>query len=442
MNPEKLSFIKERAKDIKPTATDISAITEVEKGRSVNEDRINAVLERYETKVLTYERPNAPVGAGKILLEASQPANYSVAARLINELMQDSRCAGITLLTDSASGQEFEKSSTPLRPVRSKDEPVMADIPIGPYDVALVFDEPENTPQSVLLYSAKSVFGAKKLYFFLGGLAGEKTQRILAPDASPKMDTIDAIFVEDQLSKQLLCEMLHIPEKKIIITDSALIESLEPEKAESFRTVGREKLSVPDSAFVVLYAGFPSADLLPSGGSEDLNLHTYAETVEGVRIAARNDPSREYVLITRTHPRARNVEPSLLAPSDLPANMRVMDGDGVSYDEDIYAADVICCNPFSSEVLLAAYRGRSVVVTAYGGDRQLGELCERAYGRNTMDFVNKSGRAAFAESSQGLASVLEQHIESPSPLPKPSKSLQMRKILLGEQSEDREEKRA
>lgn len=431
MNSEKLTFIKEHAKDIAPTATDESAITDIEEGRPVSEERVDALLERYETKVLIYERPDAVAGASRVLLEASQPANYKAGAPLIEDLIRDSRCAGITLLTDNTAGKQFEESATSLHPIRSKGEPVMADIPAGPYDAALVFDEPENTPQSVLLYGAKSVFGAKKLYFFVGGIAGETTQRILSPDADQKMDTVDAIFVDDQLSKQFLCEKAHIPEEKVIITSSPLIESLEPEKAELLRATGREKLHLSDTALVVLYAGIPSADFKESGGSEDLNVRTYTETLEGVQSAARHDPSREYVLVVRTHPRARNVE-SLPPPPELPTNMHVVSGDDISYDETIYSADVLCFNPLSSEVTLSAYRGRTLAIFAYEGNQQFGELCERIYGKEGMRIIQDGGRALFAKSPESLAVILEGHTVSPEPLAKPAGSSRetIKEILL------------
>lgn len=436
MNPEKLKFIKEHAKDIQPTATDTSAIEDVEKGRSVEERRIDDLLERYETKVLAYERPNVSAGTSKILLEASQPANYSVAAPLIEDLIQDPRCAGITLLTDNVAGHQFEESDIPLHPIRSEGKPVMADIPAGPYDVALVFNEPANTPAPVLLYSAKSVFGAKKLYFFAGGLVGETTQRILGSNADPKMDAIDAIFIDDQLSKQFLCEITHVPEEKVIITSSPLIESLEPEKADSLRTIGREKLHISDTALVAFFSSIVSTDedFKKIGGGEDLNVRTYEETVAGVRIAAEHDPAREYVLIIRTHPRMLGVEPPLVIPSDLPSNMRIIRGEReeASYDEVVYASDVLCCNPLASDVLLAAYRGRTAAITAYGGENQFGELCERIYGREGMQIIRDSGRAVFAESPQGLAAILENQRELPQPLAKPLVSARekIKEILL------------
>ena len=434
MNPEKLKFIKEHAKDIRPTATDESTvkdIEDVEKGRPVYENRIDALLERYETKILTYERRDVAVGTSKILLEASQPANYSVAAPLVEDLMQDPRCVGITLLTDNVAGQQFEQSGAQLHLVREEKRPVMADIPAGPYDVALIFDEPQNTPQPVLLYGAKSVYGAKKLYFFAGGLGGEETQRILGPNADSKMDTIDGIFVDDELSKQLLCEIAHVPKEKVIVTGSPLIESLEPEKAKELRSIGREKLKISDSASVVFYAGVVTADFKVSGGGDDLNLHTYIETLEGVRIAAHHDPSREYVLAVRSHPRARDIE-TLPIPSELPANVRIVSGEGISYDEVVYAADVMCQNPLSSEVVLASYRGRTLAVFAYEGEHQFGQLCERIYGKEGIRIIRDSGRAVFAESSQGLASILEQHTESPQPIPKPLGSARekIKEILL------------
>ena len=432
MNREKLSFVKEHAKDIQPTATDQSAIEDVMKERPVEKERIDALLERYETKVLTYERSDKVLGASKILFEASQPANYAVAAPLIEELIKDPRCAGITLLADNVAGQQFEESDIPLRPIRSEGAPVMADIPAGPYEVALIFDEPANTPAPVLLYGAKSVFGAKKLYFFAGGLIGEGTQHILAPDADQKMDAIDAIFVNDQLSKQLLCGMARVPEEKVIVTGSPLIESLEPEKAGMVRTAVREKLHIADSAFVAFYAGVVSADFKESGGESNLNMHTYKETLEGVQMAAEHDPAREYVLVVRTHPRARNIE-SLPVPSELPANMRIVGGEDISYDEVVYAADVLCCNPLSSELLLAAYRGRTMAVFAYQGEHQFGQLCERIFGAQGMRIIRDSGRAVFIESPQGLAAILEKHTESPQPLPKPFGSARekIKEILLG-----------
>lgn len=447
MNPEKLKFITEHADEIKPTAADESATKDIEnvvEGRSVDENKVDAILEGYETKVLTYERSNASPDASRILIEASQPANYGAGAPIIKDLIEDPRCVGITLLTDNAAGKDFQESGLPLQQVRysqkEHEESVLADIPGGPYDVALAFDEPQNTPQSVLLYGAKSVFGANKLYFFAGGLVGKATQRILSPDADPTMDTIDAIFVEDELSKRFLCEIAHVPEANILVTGSPLVEALEPEKAESLRAIGRKKLRISDTALVAFFSSIVSTDedFKKIGGAEDLNTRTYEETVAGVRIAAEHDPAREYVLIIRTHPRMLNVEPPLPIPTNLPSNMRIVRGEReeVSFDEVVYASDVLCCNPLASDVLLAAYRGRVAAITAYAGENQSGQLCERIYGEEGIRIIRDSGRAVFAESPQGLAAILEHQRELPQPLPKPAGSARqiIKELLLNKKS--------
>jgi hypothetical protein len=413
---DKLSFASRHKKEMDPLQIDHDLGRDIERG-NMSDVRLDDALQRFETKILVYETENAD--APRVLLEASQPANYTILSPLIHELQHDPNCGGITLLTDNLAGQSFAHSLVEFSAVRKEGKPVAADIPAGPYNAALVLSDVENSPMQLLLHSAKNVFETKKLCFYEVAIYGEQLREMVQ---SPKshINPIDRIFAADEFTKDLICEGLDIPDEKILVAGSPLIDSINTENAEALRSAGRAKLGISERARVALYNGFPSIDFVPYGGESDLNIKTYQETLNGLIEAAQSQPEIEFACIVRTHPRARNTEILPNLPPNVPLNLLVVSGDMlVTYEEAVYASDVICCAVSSTETLLAAYRGRQAAVFAYPGEHQHGEINERLYGRKGMTSIETSGRAAIIDSSTKLAALLSSLVAR-EPLKKPS----------------------
>lgn len=407
MESEKYQFIKKYEGEIRPIAENQEVLNDIDAHAPVSNEQITALLEQYETKVFVYESPQVSEGAGRLLLEASQPANFKVVHPLVEALKNDERCAGFTLLTDGVSGKQFVEEGDPsLELTQSSERPVIADIPNLHYRSALVLDDGVNSPASILLHGAKSVFGAEKLCYLSLGLFGHMERKIFGPSRSQNLDEIDIIFSADEFSKKMLCDVLGVPQEKVVVTGTPLLENLRVEEADELRKRGREVLGISDTTTVLSYMGFPSADFRTVGGAEHLNTRTFEQTLEGALSAATSEPEREFVIIARTHPRARNVEPSLMPTRDLPSNLKVLDGDSLQYEEAVYASDIICCNVLSTESLLARYRGREVAVFSFSGEGQTGELLRKDYGKKGEDILRESDRVILVDSSEKLSDTL------------------------------------
>lgn len=436
-------FIQQHKPELLPLVEDGIA-ERIREDRTLSRGDFTDALERFETKVLTYERSAPAEGARRFLFEAAQGANYSILAPLLKSLQQEERCAGITLLTDNVAAKHFEAFGG-FHAVRSEGKPVMSDIPSGPYDTAFVMDEPSNSPDSLILHGAKSVFDAKKLYFYSVALFGDTLRRIAETPGALKrplrdgtdtqfaMDSVDGIFTADDFTKDLLCGVLNIPVEKVVVVGSPLLDSLDASQSETLRAAGRGKLGIPDTARVVYHSSIVALSFAPFGGAKNINQTTYERTLEGVLAAARADPSTEYVFLLRTHPRTREVDPLPPPPTELPDNLKIVNGDSVSYDEAVYASDILCNNILSTETLIAPYRSRQSLVFAYPGEGQFGALVERMYGTKGMDIIRESGRATFVDSPESLATALVGHVPH-TPIPKPAvrSTVRLREILLAD----------
>lgn len=410
MENEKYAFVREHEKEIRPITDDQETLNAIDQGALVSPEALQLVLERYETKIFSYGRKDARPDAKRLLLEAAQPANFNIVNPLLESLEHDERCSGVTLLTDNVSGKKFmEKHDPDLQTVPTSERPIIGDIPEGPYRAVLVLDEAENTPASVLLYGAKSVFGAEKLCYLSLGLFGHVEKRIFGPERSTEMEDIDIIFSADEFSKQMLCGALGVPEEKVVVTGTPLLEGLRVEEANMLREKGRAALGVAEGTLTLAYAGFPSIDFQSVGGDPKLNPLTFEQTLTGVMRAAEAEPEKNFALVVRTHPRARNVEPSLIPTQTLPENLAVVDGNGITYEEFVYAADIIGCNVLSTESLLARYRGREAAIFAFSGKGQLGELLTENFGEKGEQIIKASDRMTLIDSPEKLSEMIARY---------------------------------
>ncbi len=431
---EKMNFIKRNANTIKPISSDLEVVRNIENDSEVSPAQVDQVLEEFETKVMEYNRADPSVDSKKILLEASQPANFNIIHPLISLLEEDDACGGITLITDNVSGKRFEGEEGKLlglESIRNEGEPVLADIPRGPYESALVLDEPINSPNNTLLFGSKSIFDAKKLYFFSIGLFDDIVRRISDQSDENHMDSVDAILTADIFTKELMCKSLGIPEEKVLVTGSPLIDQIDLEQGEILREKGRETLHIPSSAVVAFHSSIIASAFEKVGGASDINQQTYERVLEGVIAGAEANPEQEYVLLLRTHPRMKATDPFPLPPHNLPSNLRIVLGDDISYEENIYASDILLCNILSTETLLARYRGKTAAVFNYEGEGQFAQVIDKLYGQEGIRVIEESARATLVDSSESLSVLLTEY-QPQLPIQKPAgDSLgNIKKILL------------
>src|SRR4029077_3989452 len=110
-------------------------------------------------------------------------------------------------------------------------------------------------------YGAKSVFDSKKLYFFSIGLFDDIVRRMADRSEDNRMDAVDGIFTADEFTKELMCKALAIPEEKVIVTGSPLLERVaDREEGARLREAGRSALGIAPGAVVAFHSSIvPSA---------------------------------------------------------------------------------------------------------------------------------------------------------------------------------------
>ena len=377
-------------------------------------------MEAIETKVLVWERAGRGADTKRVLLEASEPAAYKTVKPLIEFLQQDERCGAITLVTDNVAGKNFmdERDSLGLTQVRDPAQPVFADI-AGPFDSVLVLTEPKNSPNVDLLFGGRSVYGndSTKIYCMLDGMMGSTTRTLFTSADAGHMDSIDGVFVANDLAKELLVAAVPSLTGRVEAVGSLLLQQFknslpDPVAAEEGRRSMREALSIPQDAVVVLYSGFPSNDFAAFNGQADtdalrsgktLNQETFGRTLEALKTVAAQNTDKTYALLVRTHPRASGVDNDLSVPAELPDNLHVIrtDSPTFNYDDIADAADLIACMSTSTEVLYAPYRGVTAAVLGYKGEGMQDEINKQIFGQAMEAFKHAEG-IAYIDSEESL----------------------------------------
>ena len=375
---DKREFLRSRERLLKPASNDAEIFSEINRQSPVDSQRIDSALEDVETKVLIYQNPTREENSPRILLEAAQTASGEIVKTLVQHLESDNRCGGIAIASDNVARKSLTKD-TDLKLMESHhaSRSVIEEIKqAGPYHSALVLDDSPQSPAQHILHSAKSTYGAKYLYYFSLGLFS-KQARTIWPEHGGSYD----------------------PEAM-----SAFYSSVVPATFEEF------------------------------GGTPDINISTYEKTLEAMINTATNNSEHEFALIIGTHPRMRGIETFPEPPANMPRNLLLTTSDEkISYEEAVYASDVILCNPLSTEVVLAAYRGRTAAIISYSGPHQFGEITKNIFGDKGVEMIRKSGRADIISQPEDITSILMRH-EPHHPLSKPGtdSAEQIKEILLRE----------
>ena len=193
---------------------------------------------------------------------------------------------------------------------------------------------------------------------------------------------------------------------EILPIGSPLIDAVDPEAGNLLGIEARQTLGITPSARVLFYSSVVPSAFTSGGVDTTINDSTFAATLNGMRLAAERNPSQDFVLLLRMHPRMKGVY-AFPNPTDLPTNLKLIGADHLSYDETVYAADIIACNPLSTEVIVAPYRGRGSVVLAYEGEKQFGEAIEGLYGSGSGAFLSDECGLSLVRSEDMLATAVE-----------------------------------
>jgi len=419
---QEVNYLKDHADIIKPALDSNPDLKDyfdqvVRDHGNVDAQKVREVIEDVETQVFLLEKNESEYDAlaKRVLLSSSDPLEFKTACALMDHLRQDRRCRGVGFLTDGVGGQDFKKvfknqsGKTQFKSFKGdqvfgKDEddesydratPVLYDAlktaENSPYDVALVPLESSDTPSGSLLYSAKSTFGAKKLYLIFDGWGGMTADSSFVKNFK-KMDEIDGIMCNDELAQKILQHQL--PEElrsKILVTGTPVTDSLELDRAEEYAQNGRDRLNLKPEDIAVLFLGDISTYHKTNNQvNPRINEETFSQTLAAMIEVAQAQPEKKFSLLLRPHPRDPNKEELFaLSQQSLPENLKIITAgrDEVSMQEAAYAADIIT-SIVSTESFLAPTRGKRGVFLGYKQSGLGGKVLEGLYGSDLVKSID------------------------------------------------------
>jgi hypothetical protein len=410
---EKLHFLESHKTEILPLLDDeerAALLSTLENGSSnTTAEYIDSILERFETKVFSYV-PEDPVETSKrILLTTDAPGSYRGVRPVLETLLHDKRVGGVTALVSGVAGIDF-KSDFPEFTQTKKEGMVFADIleevESHPVDITISTVTVQNGSESLTTLGGTKVLRANKNFLMVDGWGVVGTT--FAPERIKDLERLDGIFCNDEFAKAIIAHKLPgMSPERIYSYGLPGVEHLEVEKAEAYRTATREKLDIPEDAYVVLYLGDVSSDYADLDVPEDSNVQTFQKTVEALAQFAEEHLDRTVVLIVRPHPRGLGTPDgeALLHPEHLSERIRLINGmKPLSINEVSYAADTIV-SIMSTENLFAPMRGRQSVFLAYEG---IGEkVLTESYGKELVPRLEDIDGVSLIASPHDLVRTFE-----------------------------------
>ena len=382
---------------------------------SPDEERhLAAILERFETKIFEYTKPEVTPGAKRVLVTCDNPGAWNAILPLVLALEQDSRCGGVTAVVSGVAGKQFKETFPKFTQIRS-DATALGDalslVETKPIDIAIASASVKNGPENLALFAGKSSLGAVRTYLIFEGYGGPGGAFKLPNTA--EMEHVDGIFCNDALAKAVAHEALpQYPVDHIYVSGILAAEGFELTKATEYRLETRRQLDIAENAFVVLYAGDVSSDYASmSGADPDINTKTFKKSLASIETAARNQTERPIALIVRPHPRAPDKDIFVNAGKTeaIPENLTIKDGSKpLTFNQVAYAADVVV-SIMSTENIFAPARGRRSVFLAYTDEPGLGgQALETTYSPALIEAMRQIPGVYIASSPQEFAKILEQ----------------------------------
>ncbi len=445
-------FITAHAAEMKPVVSDPKTIDAITEGQDSDEEVMDKALEEFENKLFSLEKAESECepDARRVLLSADNPGSYNVISALVRELEHDPRCKGISVVTGGFASREFAKAfGDRFAQVSNRDKPFLTDVDKTvsgekPLDIMVGSYNTQNGPESIPLYSGKSVFGAKKVVYICdswGGPGGAFTDTYKGSvyedeGKRPAFSDIDAIICNDAFAKAAIRKHLpDFPEEKILPIGTPVLDSLEQDKGEEHRAACREKLGIPFEAFSVLYLGAVSNDYQSPTYANlhidtRINEKTFERTVEEVVRYANEHPERTFALLIRLHPRDPSQQALLEITErlELPPNLivRRADRSAVSINEAVYGADVVASIE-STENYLAPHRGRHSVFLGYNDLGMGSAILEYNFGQSTPELSKQKGIHLVASPNE-LEGVFDAVKDEPIPIGSAKQSTSSKRI--------------
>lgn len=418
----------------------------IKRNHNVSEEELNYLLEKFETKVFLFEKPEKECepDAKRVLFFASDPLSYNTISPLIEQLKNDNKCQAIGLITDGISGKIFEDSfkeqpgKNKFKSFKEGKEYFVGDtegynrsVPVfvdalktsegeeKKYDVAITNLEWYNSASSSSFWSSKSNFAANKFFLIFSGYSGFSRKDLFKDRGTSKdaMEKINGIFCNDNLGKEIITHLLpDFPKDKIYITGTPVMDEIKIDKVGEYRKNGREKMKIKDDEIAILYLGDISEyHKIDKEIDDSINEKTFKKTVEAVLKAAKQEKNKQYVLLVRPHPRDPNKKELLNYKPDeeIPENLRIIPATNISIEEVRCAAD-ITASIISVENNLAAKLGKPGLFLGYKqskGDFKLGEKVLESHfgGKEILDIINKEKNLKIISSSDEFVNYLKKY---------------------------------
>ncbi len=376
------------------------------------------------TMIFYHTKPGHSLpGKKSVLLSAQHAGAWTVINGLLPELLEDERCGAIVVLVSDFSAKLFEEKYGKefLKFPYSGKGTVLEDLSyiMHTLRVEVVLNSPNdiNAPDSVLLFGAKSAFGAKKQFLFLDSWGNAIREPLLG--GLDRMEEIDGIFTNDELARQIAIvgeSYSRVSPEKIYGFGTPVIDSIDNAHAHEYKKVAREKMNISQKEIVILYLGGISYSVVPNGASADIDEKSFEMFFDGCIKIAGMFPQKNICIAFRPHPRDPRKEEkyNCAKTKALPANALFKDSAApLSVNEACYGADIIA-SIMSAENFLAPLRGKRSIFVAFSGKGMGLNLLTDIYGRPGLIAIAETWpdvRVAF--SAQTLEQALRDFISRP-----------------------------
>lgn len=387
------------------------------------ETRLADILERFETKIFTYEKPGVEQGAKRVLVTSDNPGSWSAVKPLIAALEKDSRCKGVVAVASGVAGKSLMEAFPAFSQIRDEKTVLGDAIALAdrePIDVAIASVSVKNGPESLAIFGGKNNLGAARTYFIFEGYPSVSDDFNFRTEEEMEQ-AIDGIFCNDAFAKAILHKRLpNYPTNRIYTTGVLSSEGFELDKTAEYRAETRKKLDIGKDAFAVLYLGDVNSDYAKMpGANPEINTETFVETLSGIEAFARTEEGKSVALIVRPHPRDPDKEKLVGSGENqsLPENLSVKNGSSpVSFNGVVYASDVVV-SIMSNENMFAPARGRQSIFLAYDDPGMGGQALQSAYGHELIEGIRQMPGVHIASSPEELTRILESISKEPLPTP-------------------------
>ncbi|MEK7583914.1 MAG: hypothetical protein AAB490_01605 [Patescibacteria group bacterium] len=412
---DKISFLDRYKQEIKPVLSKEEAdlLDHVTDGPQ-DQAQIDAILEKQESKIFTWERPDADTDAVKVLLVGRDPGTAVGLKSLLRAMRESPQIRSIGILIDGVAQGYLSGELDDFQQI-NESRLVMPDIfksAEDAYDVVINTMSASNNPATLTIMNEDLLSHDRpnaKSYLVYEAYEGSVELRRFAE----QFKDMDGIFCNDEVAKEVV--RYHIPDidpDKIYPTGTGQTDSLRLADAEKLYRSGRERLSISEEAFVVSYLGTISSAYERLNLDPEVNEKSWDRAVRTMIRLAEENPDESFVLLYRYHPRDPLREETFERSQTLrlPENLtlrKATNEQGVTIDETIYASNAIASMTMT-ETLKAKHRKRQGIYLGFNEAGMGGEYLRKSYPPEIIRAMEIQGGMMNVGSDTELLTALRQ----------------------------------